>query len=90
LLFVEALAGTISLHTARIDIMNYAIVVERAERNFAAYVPDLPGCVATGRTVKEAEMLLCEAIELHIAGMREDGLPVPEPSSVVRYLDVPV
>jgi predicted RNase H-like HicB family nuclease len=66
----------------------YAIVVERAARNFAAYVPDLPGCVATGETVEEAERLLREAIELHVAGMREDGLPVPEPSSVVDYLEV--
>lgn len=66
----------------------YAIVVERAARNFAAYVPDLPGCVATGETVKEVERLLREAIELHVAGMREDGLPVPEPSSVVDYLEV--
>jgi predicted RNase H-like HicB family nuclease len=55
----------------------YAIVVERAERNYAAYVPDLPGCVATGATVAEAEALLREAIEVHIAGLREDGLPVP-------------
>jgi predicted RNase H-like HicB family nuclease len=66
----------------------YAIVVERAERNFAASVPDLPGCVATGATVEEAENLLREAIELHSAGMREDGLPVPTPSSVVDYLEV--
>ena len=68
----------------------YAIVVERAERNFAAYVPDLPGCVATGATVEEVENLLREAIELHVAGMREDGLPVPAPSSVVDYLEVSV
>jgi len=66
----------------------YAIVVERAKRNYAAYVPDLPGCVATGATVKETERLLREAIELHVAGLREDGLPVPEPSSVVDYLEV--
>ncbi len=66
----------------------YAIVVERAERNYAAYVPDLPGCVATGATVAEAEQLLREAIEVHIAGLREDGLPVPAPSSVVDYLEV--
>jgi predicted RNase H-like HicB family nuclease len=66
----------------------YAIVVERAARNYAAYVPDLPGCVATGETVREAEKLLREAIELHVAGLREDGLPVPEPSSVVDYLEV--
>lgn len=68
----------------------YAIVVEQAERNCAAYVPDLPGCVATGATVEEAEALLREAIEVHIAGLREDGLPVPEPSSVVDYLEVSV
>jgi predicted RNase H-like HicB family nuclease len=66
----------------------YAIVVERAERNYAAYVPDLPGCVATGETVEEVEKLLREAIALHVAGLREDGLPVPEPSSVVDYLEV--
>jgi predicted RNase H-like HicB family nuclease len=68
----------------------YAIVVERAERNYAAYVPDLPGCVATGATVEEAEALLREAIEVHVTGLREDGLPVPAPSSVVDYLEVSV
>jgi predicted RNase H-like HicB family nuclease len=67
----------------------YAIVVEKAEANYAAYVPDLPGCVATGKTVEATERLLREAIEIHIAGLREDGLPVPEPSSVVDYLEVP-
>jgi predicted RNase H-like HicB family nuclease len=67
----------------------YAIVVERAGRNYAAYVPDLPGCVATGGTVAEVEALLREAIAVHVAGLREDGLPVPEPSSVVDYLEVP-
>ena len=66
----------------------YAIVVEQAQRNFAAYVPDLPGCVATGATVEETERLLREAIELHVAGMREAGLPVPAPSSLVDYLEV--
>jgi predicted RNase H-like HicB family nuclease len=62
--------------------------VERAKKNYAAYVPDLPGCVATGATVEETERLLREAIELHVEGMREDGLTVPEPSSVVDYLEV--
>ena len=66
----------------------YAIVVERAKKNYAAYVPDLPGCVATGATLKETERRLREAIKLHVAGLREDGLPVPEPSSVVDYLEV--
>ncbi len=68
----------------------YAIVVEKAQENYAAYVPDLPGCVATGDTVDEVEGLLREAIELHIAGMREDGLPVPAPSSVVDYVEVSI
>lgn len=67
----------------------YAIVVEKAESNYAAYVPDLPGCVATGDTLKEAERLIQEAIELHVQGLREDGLPVPEPSSVVDYVEIP-
>lgn len=67
----------------------YAIVVEKAKANYAAYVPDLPGCVATGATVEETERRLREAIELHVQGLREDGLPVPDPSSVVDYLEVP-
>jgi predicted RNase H-like HicB family nuclease len=66
----------------------YAIVIERAEANYAAYVPDLPGCVATGATVAETEHRLREAIELHIEGMREDGLTIPEPSSQVEYVEV--
>jgi predicted RNase H-like HicB family nuclease len=66
----------------------YAFVVEKAKSNYAAYVPDLPGCVATGRTVKETERRLREAIEVHVQGLREDGLPVPKPSSVVDYVDV--
>jgi predicted RNase H-like HicB family nuclease len=69
-------------------VKKYAIVVERAGSNYAAHVPDLPGCVATGETVRETERLLREAIELHVAGLRADGLPVPEPSSVVDYLEV--
>jgi predicted RNase H-like HicB family nuclease len=66
----------------------YAIVIERAGRNYGGYVPDLPGCVATNATVEETEQLLREAIELHVAGLREDGLQVPEPSSVIDYLEV--
>ncbi len=66
----------------------YAIVLEKAGSNYSAYVPDLPGCVATGATLREAEQLLREAIELHIEGMREDGQPIPEPSSRVEYVEV--
>jgi predicted RNase H-like HicB family nuclease len=72
-------------------VKRYAIVIEKAPSNYsAAYVPDLPGCVATGATVEETESLLREAIELHLKGMREDGLPIPQPTSVVEYLQVPV
>lgn len=69
--------------------MRYAIVIERAENNYSAYVPDLPGCVATGATVQEAESQIREAIEFHIAGLREDGIAVPQPASRVDYVDVP-
>ena len=68
--------------------MRYAIVIEKAENNYSAYVPDLPGCVATGATVEHVEAEIREAIEFHIEGMREDGLPIPEPASKVEYIDV--
>ncbi len=68
--------------------MRYAIVIERAENNYAAYVPDLPGCVATGQTIEETEQEIKEAIEFHIRGLREDGLPIPKPSSQVDYVEV--
>jgi len=69
--------------------MRYAIVIEKAKKNYSAYVPDLPGCVATGATVEETEQLIREAIELHLNGMREDGLSIPKPSSKVDYIEVP-
>jgi predicted RNase H-like HicB family nuclease len=68
--------------------MRYAVVIERAEGNFSAYVPDLPGCIATGATVAEVEAEIRDAIEFHLEGMREDGLPIPPPSSRVEYVDV--
>jgi len=68
--------------------MRYAIVIEKAEHNFSAYVPDLPGCVATGATVAEVEASLREAIVFHLDGMREDGLQIPQPQSLVCYLDI--
>jgi len=68
--------------------MRYAIVIEKAESNYAAYVPDLPGCVATGSTLEETERLIREAIEFHIEGLRTDGQSVPQPSSKVEYVDV--
>jgi predicted RNase H-like HicB family nuclease len=70
--------------------MRYAIVIEQAEGNYSAYVPDLPDCVATGATVEEVKAEIREAIEFHIEGMREDGLPIPKPASKVEYVDVAV
>ena len=70
--------------------MKYAVVLEKAEGNYSAYVPDLPGCVATGITIKEVEAEIREAISLHIEGMREVGLAVPEPTSQVEYIEVAV
>lgn len=68
--------------------MRYAIVIEKGENNYAAYVPDLPGCVATGKTVEETEREIQEAIEFHLRGMREDGLPIPQPTIQVEYVEV--
>jgi predicted RNase H-like HicB family nuclease len=68
--------------------MRYAIVIEKANGNYSAYVPDLPGCVATGATVEETEASIREAIEFHLDGMREDGLVIPTPSSRVEYVEV--
>ncbi|MBK7136153.1 MAG: type II toxin-antitoxin system HicB family antitoxin [Rhodocyclales bacterium] len=68
--------------------MRYAIVIERTDNNFSAYVPDLPGCVATGATVAETEAAIREAIAFHIEGMQEDGLPIPAASSQVEYIEI--
>jgi len=68
--------------------MRYAIVIEKAENNFCAYVPDLPGCIATGATIEEVEQEIKEAIIFHLDGMREDGIRLPMPKSLVEYIDV--
>ncbi len=67
--------------------MRYAIVIEKANQNYSAYVPDLPGCVATGSTVEEAESEIGEAIRMHLEGLIEDGQPVPEPSAIADYVE---
>jgi predicted RNase H-like HicB family nuclease len=69
-------------------MMQYLIVVEQGETSFGAYVPDLPGCAAVGETRAEALQLIREAIQLHLQGLREEGLPVPAPSSSVEYITV--
>jgi predicted RNase H-like HicB family nuclease len=63
--------------------VRYAVVIEKAQNNYAAYVPDLDGCVATGKTVEDTDRLIREAIELHLRAMREIGEPVPAPTSLV-------
>ena len=69
--------------------MEYAVVIEKEPKSdWGAYVPDLPGCIATAQTRSEVERLIKEAIELHLAGMREDGLVIPEPSSSVITVQV--
>ena len=67
--------------------MRYAVVIEKAEGNYSAYVPDLPGCVATGASVAEVEKELRAAIRFHIDGLKEDGLPIPSPSSIAEYVE---
>jgi predicted RNase H-like HicB family nuclease len=68
--------------------MKYAVVIERTATGFSAYVPDLPGCIATAASMVELEQSMREAIELHLDGLREDGQPVPEPTASVEYFDV--
>ena len=63
--------------------MRYAVVIEKAGENWSAYVPDLPGCVATGASVDEVKKSIGEAIRFHLNGLAEDGLPIPAPSSIV-------
>ena len=67
--------------------MRYAVVIERAGRQLRAYVPDLPGCIATGASIAEVEENIREAIRFHIDGLREDRLPVPEPSARAEYVE---
>lgn len=66
----------------------YTVVVEKAGSNYSAYVPDLPGCVSTGETIEETRRNIQEAIEFHLEGMREDGDPIPEPTSTSFVVEV--
>lgn len=68
--------------------MRYAIVIEKAQGNYSAYVPDLPGCVATGASIVEVEEQIRAAIGFHLDGLREDGAVIPLPSSQVEYIEV--
>jgi predicted RNase H-like HicB family nuclease len=65
----------------------YAVVIEKAEANYSAYVPDLPGCIATGETVADVEHEIREAIRFHIEGLQADGIAIPEPTSIAEYVE---
>ncbi len=67
---------------------HYAVVIEKTGTGFGAYIPDLPGCVSTGRTIEETERNIREAIEFHLDGMREDGEPIPEPTTVTMSVEI--
>ena len=68
--------------------MRYAIIIEKSDTGYGAFVPDLAGCVAVGESVEETERLIREAIELHLDGMKEDGVEIPLPTSVAEYVEV--
>ncbi len=69
-------------------MQKYLVIFEKAKNNYSAYSPDLPGCIATGKTRKETEKNIKEAINFHLDGLKEDGLPLPEPSSFTEYVEV--
>jgi predicted RNase H-like HicB family nuclease len=68
--------------------MQYTVIIEKGPTSYGAYVPDLPGCVAVGATREEVEELIKGAIEMHLEGMREDGDPIPEPTTQAALVDV--
>ncbi|MBM4124953.1 MAG: type II toxin-antitoxin system HicB family antitoxin [Nitrospira sp.] len=69
--------------------MSYLVIIEKAGDNWSAYLPDVPGCVATGSTPEEVRQLISEALALHLEGLREDGLPIPEPTAKAEYVATP-
>jgi len=68
--------------------MHYAIVIEKGPTSYGAYVPDLPGCVAVGRTAGKVKKLIAEAVPLHLEGLHDDSLLIPEPATECEYLEV--
>lgn len=67
--------------------MKYLVVIEKAESNYAAYIPDLPGCIATGSTLSELRQNITDAVAMHLEGLREDGLPIPEPQTQAEFVE---
>ncbi len=77
-----------NMSEVKITRFSNTVIIEEGENSFGSYVPDLPGCVAVGDTKEEAMNLIREAIEFHIEGLREDGLPIPEPKSISQCVEV--
>jgi predicted RNase H-like HicB family nuclease len=69
--------------------MKYAVLFEKTETGYSGYVPDLPGCVAAGSTLEETSELIRGAVEMHLESMREDGDPIPEPTTIADYVAIP-
>jgi predicted RNase H-like HicB family nuclease len=67
--------------------MRYAVIIEAGEHNYSAYVPDLPDCIATGKTLDEVKQVIREAIAFHLEGLREEGLPIPAPTTLAEYVE---
>jgi predicted RNase H-like HicB family nuclease len=80
--------STAKIEGGQVKIYRFLIVIEKADGNYSAYSPDLPGCIATGSTREEAEKNMYQAIEMHIKGMQEDGLPIPESTSFAEYVAI--
>ena len=68
--------------------MRYVMVIEKGSRNYSAYLPDVPGCVTTGKTINEVKHNMREALAFHVEGLKEDGLPIPEPTSQVDFVEI--
>lgn len=66
--------------------MKYLVIIEKANKNFSAYLPDVPGCVATGKTIEEVKKNIKEALAMHLEGLAEDGQPAPEPKAQADYV----
>jgi len=86
--YISFLCNKWNIHYRGEPRLRYLVIVEKADGNYSAYSPDIPGCIATGTTRDEAEKNIREAISFHIEGLKEDDLPVPEPSSFTEYIEV--
>jgi predicted RNase H-like HicB family nuclease len=71
-------------------VIRYPVIIEKANKNYSAYSPDLPGCVATGATTDETLERMREAIRFHIEGLKKEGFAIPEPSTEVKFIDITV